>query len=106
MQHSKEHAVLVAELPEGGIAGWIGVFIFRSVELDASAEISGFVVGEEARSKGVGGILLIAAEAWARDQGCREIVVHCNVIRERAHRFYESNAFEHKKTQKVFQKTL
>jgi len=106
MQKSKQYAVYVAELPEGNIAGWIGVSIFRCIELDACAEINGFVVSESVRSKGLGRVLLAAAENWAREQGCREIIVHCNVIRERAHRFYLSNAFEHKKTQKVLQKVL
>jgi hypothetical protein len=37
-------AVYVAELPGGQIAGWIGVYMFRAVELDSSVEISGLVL--------------------------------------------------------------
>jgi len=32
--------------------------------------------------------------------------VGSNVIRERAHKFYERNAYEHYKTQKSFRKPL
>jgi hypothetical protein len=38
MQDRKQYAVYVAILAEGEIAGWIGAYVFRSVELDSSAE--------------------------------------------------------------------
>src|SRR5579863_879775 len=46
MQDSADHAVFVAETADGEIAGWIGVFLYRCVEADARAEISGLVVAE------------------------------------------------------------
>ena len=106
MRHSKEHAVFVAELPDGEIAGWIGVFIYRGVELDARAEISGLIVDERFRSQNVGLRLLERAEQWARDNGCTEASLRSNVIRDRAHKFYERNGYTHTKTQKSFRKKL
>ncbi len=106
MQPSKEHAVFVAELTGGEIAGWIAVFVYRTVEADARAEISGLVVDERYRSQAIGRRLLERAERWAREQGCRAIGLRSNVIRERAHAFYERHGYQHLKTQKSFRKDL
>jgi GNAT superfamily N-acetyltransferase len=106
MRDRDQYAVYVAEISEGEIAGWIGVYLFRSVELEAYAEISGLVVSEEARSRGIGQVLLEAAEEWARGAGCAIISVRSNVRRKRAHGFYEKNGYEWTKTQKTFFKNL
>src|SRR5215472_862313 len=100
------YAFYVAELPDGQIAGWIGVYIFRSAVLDAFAEINGLVVDENNRSCGIGKLLLDAAEDWARSVGCEYFSVRSNSIRDRAHRFYTNNGFDLIKTQKVFRKPL
>jgi GNAT superfamily N-acetyltransferase len=106
MQDSSQYAVYVAELPGGRIAGWIGVHVFRSVEADRCAEISGLVVDQQIRSRGIGKVLLRAAEDWARNHGCDAISVLSNVRRDRAHRFYTNNGYQHIKTQKSFRKSL
>lgn len=106
MQNSTEHAVFVAPLADAEIAGWIGMFVSRSVEADARAEISGLVVDERYRSQGIGLRLLERAEQWAREKGCRAIGLRSNVIRDRAHAFYERNGYQHVKTQKSFRKNL
>ena len=106
MQHSDEQAVFVAQLATGEIAGWLAVFVYRVVEADARAEISGFVVDEHHRSQRVGMHLLARAERWAREIGCRAIGLRSNVIRDRAHAFYESHGYQHIKTQKSFRKDL
>ncbi len=106
MQDPKQYATYVAELPAGQIAGWIGVYIFRSVALDSFAEISGLVVDQQIRSRGIGKALLDAAEQWARRQGCISIWVRSNVTRELAHRFYTHNGYDHVKTQKSLRKSL
>lgn len=100
------YAVFVAELPEGRIAGWIGACVFRSVETGSCVEISGLVVDQNVRSRGIGKMLLDSAEQWARSVGCGAISVRSNVKRDRAHRFYINNAYEHVKTQKEFRKRL
>lgn len=106
MRNPNEYAVYVAELPGGQIAGWIGVYKFRAVELDSFAEINGLVVDEQIRSRGIGKALLRMAEQWARSHGCTAISVGSNITRERAHRFYICNGYEHTKTQKSFHKRL
>jgi GNAT superfamily N-acetyltransferase len=106
MSDSNYSAAYVAELSGGRIAGWIGMYVFRSVEQDRCAGISGLIVDQEVRSCEIGKVLLGAAEDWARSQGCNAISVHTNVTRERAHRFYERNGYEHIKTQKYLRKNL
>ena len=106
MQDPNQYAVYVAELAGSQVAGWIGVYLFRSVELDRCAEISGLIVDQEIRSQGIGKALLDAAEEWARSRGCDVISVRSNVKRDRAHQFYERHGFKHVKTQKTFRKSL
>ena len=101
-----EHVVFVAQLAGGTIAGWIGAFVYRCVEADARVEISGLVVDERFRSQAVGRVLLDRAEAWAREKGFSATSLRSNVIRERAHAFYERLGYEHTKTQKSFRKKL
>jgi GNAT superfamily N-acetyltransferase len=55
---------------------------------------------------GAGARLLEVAEEWSRKQGCRSMSVRSNVIRERAHKFYERQGYEHYKSQKAFRKSL
>jgi GNAT superfamily N-acetyltransferase len=106
MNGSADAAVFVAELETGEIAGWIAVFVYRTVEAEARAEVSGIVVDERFRSQRVGERLLARAEQWAGEVGCQAIGLRSNVIRERAHAFYERHGYAHVKTQKAFRKQL
>src|ERR1700751_1983942 len=65
-----DHVVFVAELATGEIAGWIAVFVYRTVEADARAEVSGLVVDERFRSQRIGERLLARSEEWGRESGC------------------------------------
>jgi GNAT superfamily N-acetyltransferase len=105
MRRSDENAVFVAQLGSE-LAGWLAVFVYRVVEADARAEISGFVVDERFRSQRIGMHLLARAERWAREKGCHAIGLRSNVIRARAHAFYERHGYQHVKTQKSFRKDL
>jgi GNAT superfamily N-acetyltransferase len=106
MEGSPNHAVFIAELENGEIAGWIAVFVYRTVEAAARAEISGLVVDERFRSQRIGEGLLAHSEEWARERGCGTIGLRSNVIRDRAHAFYERHGYRHVKTQKSFRKQL
>ena len=103
-----KHAVFVAESPDAdaGLIGWVHVSVSHLLESDIRAEVNGLIVAEGQRSAGAGAKLLEAAEEWARRRGCRGMNVRSNVIRERAHGFYERNGYEHYKTQKAFRKAL
>ena len=106
MKDASRYGVFVAVLPQDEVVGWMGAYVFRSVELEPFAEISGLVVNEKLRSHGIGKALLDAAEDWARSVGCAAISVNSNIIRDQAHHFYVSNKYELIKTQKTFRKSL
>lgn len=86
--------------------GWVHVEERRLIESEPRAEINGLVVDETCRSRGVGRVLLEHAEQWARERGFRSVVLRSNVIRGRAHAFYERLGYQVFKTQKVFRKPL
>jgi GNAT superfamily N-acetyltransferase len=106
MGGSRDHAVFVAEMQAGEIAGWIAVSISRGLEVNPRGEISGLIVDERFRSQAVGKHLLARAEEWVREQGCDVIGLRSNVIRDRAHAFYIREGYQHSKTQKTFRKNL
>jgi GNAT superfamily N-acetyltransferase len=99
------NAIFVAE-SGGEVIGWTHVSVSYLLEVPLRAEINGLVVGESSRSLGTGARLLEAAEDWARAKKCEGMSVRSNVIRDRAHAFYERNGYEHYKTQKAFRKPL
>jgi len=106
IQPASQNAVFVADSKSGGVIGWVHVSKEPLLESEMRAEVNGLVVSEGQRSLGAGARLLAAAEDWARKHGCKSMSVRSNVIRERAHKFYERNGYEHYKTQKSFRKPL
>jgi GNAT superfamily N-acetyltransferase len=106
IQPASQNAVFVADAAKGGVIGWLHVSREALLECDVRAEVNGLVVAEGHRSSGAGAQLLAAAEDWARKHDCVSMSVRSNVIRERAHKFYERNGYEHYKTQKSFRKPL
>lgn len=77
--------VLVALDDDGTVIGYGHVFGAHRVDSNPFAEIGALVVDETRRSRGTGAALV----AWAIEQGYREMRVRSNVIRERAHAFYD-----------------
>ena len=103
---ASQNAVFVANSKKDGVIGWLHVSRDVLLESEIRAEVNGLVVAEGQRSLGAGAQLLAAAEDWARKHGCKNMSVRSNVIRERAHKFYERDGYEHYKTQKSFRKPL
>ena len=106
VRRASQHAVLVADSPELGVVGWLHISRQPLLEAAIRAEVNGLIVAEHCRSLGAGAQLIAAGEAWARQHGCKSMSVRSNVVRERAHKFYERCGFEHYKTQKSFRKPL
>ncbi len=105
-QRGEEDELFVAE--EDGLAvGWIEVSVEHALTLTKpSVVVTGLVVAEPARGRGVGRALVERVGEWAREHGCRTVRVRSRVEREGAHRFYESLGFEHVKTQAAFRLDL
>lgn len=106
LEPRSRHTVLVAESASGEVIGWAHISVNDLIEGDTRAELNGLVVGEGHRNLGAGALLLEQAEGWARALGCHALNVRSNVIRTRAHHFYEKMGYENYKTQKAFRKIL
>ncbi|MFZ0037770.1 MAG: GNAT family N-acetyltransferase [Candidatus Acidiferrales bacterium] len=101
-----DHALFVTETADGRLIGLLHIFVMRTMESEARGEIGGLVVDDAHRSHGVGKRLVEQAEYWAREHGCAVVSLRSNVIRDRAHSFYERLGYKHVKTQKSFRKNL
>jgi GNAT superfamily N-acetyltransferase len=101
-----DHVVFVAELETGGVAGFLHAFSGMILETGSRAEILGLVADAAQRGQGIGRSLVTEAERWAQSKGHQMLHVRCNVLRTRAHTFYEGLGFRCSKTQKNFQKAL
>ena len=90
--------ILVAEVGDGVLAG------FLEVDLRSHADgcnpsrpvgyIEGWYVAENHRHRGIGTKLLVAAEEWARSQGCVEIASDTWVDNEVSQRVHEALGYE------------
>ncbi len=79
----------------GNVLGMVGLHLERCYESNSSCvRIMALVVGSEHRGRGVGRILVSAAEDWARQRGAREIMLTTHKRRAEAHRFYVSMGYE------------
>lgn len=101
----ESHFVAVAE-ENAGLLGWIHAEQRLSLETGTKAEIVGLIVDGKARRKGVGRLLVGAAEAWAARRGLTSVVVRSNAARQESHAFYPGLGYRHSKTQQVYTKPL
>jgi len=88
------------------LLGWVHLVIHVSLGSDPKLEIGGLVVGEGARSQGVGRSLMEHAEDWAKARKIRKVRLTSNVARHGAHRFYEAIGLSRTKTSYTFEKDL
>ncbi len=103
---SENHVVIVANLSEGTIIGWIHVFKAQRLESGVFAEIGGFIVSEKFQGKGIGRKLLQEAENWAHQKKIVKLRVRSKIAREDAKNFYSNMNFAQTKQQNVFDKLL
>lgn len=101
-----DHGIFVAESEKGEVIGYIHVFKTKRPFLESFAELGGLVVKEGFRGRGVGKNLLMRSEVWAQENGCPEMRIRSNVVRERAHPFYLDQGYVVNKQQKIFIKNL
>jgi GNAT superfamily N-acetyltransferase len=88
--------VLVAE-EDGDVVGVCQVIIFQHFQHAGGwcCELESVHVRDDRRGHGIGGQLLEAAEALARDRGCYRIQLTSRNVRLDAHRFYLANGYDH-----------
>jgi len=100
-----EAKILVATLNDI-VVGWLSLNTAKYFYTKPFVEISGFVVDEKERGKGIGKALLYEAERWTKENGYNILRLRTNIKRKEAHRFYENNGFKKIKEQYVYQKEL
>jgi GNAT superfamily N-acetyltransferase len=87
------------------VAGWIEVCVARALVIGAWAEITGLVVDQDSRRRGVGRRMVQWAREWAREHQQTRLRVRSNAIRHEAPAFYEAQGFVQTKRQRVFEMT-
>jgi GNAT superfamily N-acetyltransferase len=103
---TRDAVVLVAVDESDQPIGWIHVELKPTLLAPLAAQVMGLVIDEAARNRGIGARLLERGEAWARERGCRAMLVGTRVTRERAHRFYRRQGYDLLKTSHFFEKPL
>ncbi len=100
-----DNVLYVADF-EGQVGGWIQATYCHRLEAGSFVEITGLVVDEGWRGKGVGKALIEEVVTWTKFIGCSSLRVRSNVIRKEAHLFYENLGYTLTKEQKVFDKKI
>lgn len=104
--NSRDYAVYVADRSDGEVIGYIYVRVCHSIQSGPFAEISGFVVSEAFRGKGIGKDLLKAVEDWTMQKEIPKLRVRPQVHRSDAKAFYSGQGFLISKQQCVFDKRM
>ena len=86
------------------VAGWIEVSVQKHLQSEPYALISGLVIREGLRGKGIGRLLCERAEQWAWNAGVTTVRVTSRSTRTDAHRFYLKGGYRKTKTSHVFEK--
>ena len=97
--------VLVAEV-DGVVVGVCQVIIFQHFQHAGGwcAEIESVHVRSDVRSRGIGALMLRAAEELALERGCYRIQLTSRNVRVDAHRFYLANGYD--QTSQGFKKSF
>ncbi len=83
--HTDSQLVLVAETDNEKLVGFLEASIrpfVEDCETDHVGYLEGWFVEEKYRQQGIGGILVEAAEDWAREKDCREMASDAEVGNE------------------------
>lgn len=102
---SDERRLIVAEI-EANVIAWLSIEVIDHFYIEKFAEISGFVVDQAYRNKGIGHALMAEAQRWTTERGLTVLRLKTNILRTEAHHFYESMGFERTKTQYTYVKKL
>ena len=102
---SPRNRLIVACRDVGSVVGWIHVLISLRVTSRPFGELGGFVVDEQFRGRGIGRLLLGAAEEWVKDEGVDLLRVRSRSNRTDSHAFFQRAGFGLTKNQRVFDRS-
>ncbi len=106
LQRRQERREVFVAMSAGRVVGWAAVCADEPFVEGYGAHLEGLVVEESMRSLGIGTRLIGAVERWARERGCAKMGVQSNVVRERAHAFYQGHGYATIKAQYHLRKSL
>jgi GNAT superfamily N-acetyltransferase len=98
--------VVLVAVEDGVVAGWIQAHTLTSLETGLRMELVGLIVAARFRRRGVGRLLVAAAESWGRARGIDVFSVRSNVQRVESHAFYPALGYEKTKTQAAYRKRV
>ncbi|MGB0384619.1 MAG: GNAT family N-acetyltransferase [Ardenticatenaceae bacterium] len=101
----RESTLLVATNHES-IVGCVQAMIDRRLAEGTYGEVVSLVVDQAQRGQGIGRKLVEGADAWVINKGYNRMRVRSNVMRNKAHQFFEKLGFSEIKSQKIFTKSL
>ena len=99
------HAILVAEC-EARPVGLVHLYVRPALDKPPEVMVQAIVIDAAHRSKGIGKILMSAAESWASERGYDSVALHSNVSRSGAHSFYEALGYQLIATSHLFRRKL
>lgn len=85
---------LLAVWSENRCVGVSGFWVSTKIYSGRYLEMDNVVVDAEWRSKGVGKCMSDFLTEWARNEGCRFLMLDAYIENEKAHRFYEREGFD------------
>ncbi len=88
------------------LVGYAQTLVCRFLGFEPSVEVLQLLVAQDARSGGIGGLIMSFVEDRARKNGFRKMNLHSQVKRSRAHVFYEGLGYELTKISKFYEKSL
>jgi len=100
-----DHQIYVAE-SNNILAGYIHLVCTMRMGSDPFVEIAALFVHDDFQNRGIGTALIADAEKWAKQKGFHFLRIRSNIVRKKAHAFFQQHGFENLKTQDVFRKKL
>ncbi len=73
----------------GITSGWITVRFYSGKQI----EVDNVIIGNEARSSGIGKQFLAWIESWAKERSCKTVELNTYIQNSRSHKFYYNNGY-------------
>ena len=105
-ERGQREAVFVAVDERDTAIGFVHIAVREELVLPAYGMVEGLDIEPDWQRRGVGRVLMAAAEAWAAARGVGFVKVRTRTERAAAHAFYEGLGYETVKEQKVMRKRL
>ena len=99
------HAVFVAEAA-GQVVGMMHLSTRPAFDKPPEIVVQAIVVDAAHRGRGVGKMLMAAAESWAAQRGYASVSLHSQAARADAHAFYDALGYELVATLHLFRRKL